>query len=73
MLKQIFNMKKIITDKENTKAIILNENDNIVIALENMNAGQYLKQFALTIDAPILSGQKIAKIDISENSPISSF
>ena len=63
-------MKKIITDKENTKAIILNENDNIVIALENMNAGQYLKQFALTIDAPILSGQKIAKIDISENSPI---
>ena len=63
-------MKKTITDKENTKAIILNENDNIVIALENMNAGQYLKQFALTIDAPILSGQKIAKIDISENSPI---
>ena len=63
-------MKKIITDKENTKVIILNENDNIVIALENMNAGQYLKQFALTIDAPILSGQKIAKIDISENSPI---
>jgi len=63
-------MKKIITDKENSKAIILNENDNIVIALENMNAGQYLKQFALTIDAPILSGQKIAKIDISENSPI---
>ena len=63
-------MKKIITDKENTKAIILNENDNIVIALENMNAGQYLKQFDLKIDAPILSGQKIAKIDISENSPI---
>ena len=63
-------MKKIITDKENAKAIILNENDNIVIALENMNAGQYLKQFALKIDAPIFSGQKIAKIDISENSPI---
>jgi len=63
-------MTKIITDKENTKAIILNENDNIVIALENMNAGQYLKQFALKIDAPILSGQKISKIDISENSPI---
>ena len=63
-------MKKMITDKENTKAIILNENDNIVIALENMNAGQYLKQFALKIDAQILSVQKIAKIDISENSPI---
>ena len=63
-------MKKIITDKENAKAIILNENDNIVIALDNMNAGQYLEQFDLKIDAPILSGQKIAKIDISENSPI---
>ncbi|MDA7545520.1 UxaA family hydrolase [Alphaproteobacteria bacterium] len=63
-------MKKIITDKENAKVIILNEIDNIVIALENMNAGQYLKQFSLKIDAPILSGQKIAKIDISENSPI---
>ena len=63
-------MKKIITDKENAKVIILNEIDNIVIALENMNAGQYLKQFALKIDASILSGQKIAKIDISENSPI---
>ena len=42
-------MKKIITDKENANAIILNENDNIVIALENMNAGQYLKQFGLKI------------------------
>ena len=63
-------MKKIRTDKVNAKAIILNENDNIIIALDNMNAGQYLKQFNLKIDAPILSGQKIAKIDISENSPI---
>ena len=63
-------MKKIVIDNENAKAIILNENDNIVIALENMNAGQYLKQLAFKIDAPILSGQKIAKIDISENSPI---
>ena len=63
-------MKKSITDKENAKAIVLNENDNIVIALQNMNAGQYLKRFALKIDAPILPGQKIAKIDISENSPI---
>ena len=63
-------MKKITTDKENAKAIILNEDDNIIVALDNMNAGQYLKQFNLKIDAPILSGQKIAKIDISENSPI---
>ena len=47
-------MKKIITDKENTKAIILNENDNIVIALENMKSVQYLKQFNIQIDPPLL-------------------
>jgi len=29
-----------------------------------MNAGDYLKEFDLTIDAPILSGQKIAKVNI---------
>lgn len=63
-------MENITTNKENAKAIILNDNDNIIIALDNMSAGQYLKQFSLTIDAPILSGQKIAKVDISANSPI---
>ena len=46
-------MKKIITDKENAKVVILNEIDNIVIALENMNAGQYLKQF---INYSIING-----------------
>ena len=63
-------MKNITTNKENSKAIILNDDDNIIVALDNMKAGQYLEQFSLTIDAPILSGQKIAKVDISENSPI---
>jgi altronate hydrolase len=62
-----------VADKEiNTKpnAIILNKNDNIIIALRNMNAGDYLKDFGLKIDAPILSGQKIAKVDISKDAPI---
>ncbi|MDA9973517.1 UxaA family hydrolase, partial [Alphaproteobacteria bacterium] len=63
-------MENMITNKENAKAIILNEDDNIIVAIDNMNAGQHLKQFSLTIDAPILSGQKIAKVDILENSPI---
>ena len=62
-----------MADKEiSTKpnAIILNKNDNIIIALRNMNAGDYLKDFGLKIDAPILSGQKIAKVDISKDAPI---
>ena len=63
-------MENITINKENAKAIILNDDDNIIVALDNMNAGQYLKQFSLTIDAPILSGQKIAKVDILANSPI---
>jgi hypothetical protein len=54
-------MENITTNKENAKAIVLNDDDNILVALENMNAGQYLKQFSLTIDAPILSGQKNCK------------
>lgn len=52
------------------KAISLSSSDNILIALGNMNAGQHIKKFDLTIDAPILSGQKIAKIDIAENEAI---
>jgi len=50
-------MANIKTSKK-TNAIILNETDNIIIAISNMNAGDYLKEFDLTIDAPILSGQK---------------
>ena len=49
-------------DNSSGRAIILNPDDNIIIAIGNMNAGQYLKTFDLTIDAPILSGQKIAKV-----------
>ena len=52
------------------KAIILNKTDNIVIALNNMNAGDYLKGYDLKIDAPILSGQKIANVDIPKDGPI---
>jgi len=44
--------------KVSGRAIILNQRDNIIIAIGNMNAGHYLKNFDLTIDAPILSGQK---------------
>ena len=57
-------------NEEHSKSIILNESDNIIIALDNMKAGQYLKNFDVTIDAPILSGQKIARVNISKNSPI---
>ena len=52
------------------KALVLNDKDNIIIAIDNMQAGQTLKHFDLTIDAPILSGQKIAKVNIKENAPI---
>ena len=41
-------------NEENSKSIILNDSDNIIIALDNMKAGQYLKNFDVTIDAPIL-------------------
>ena len=62
-----------VTEEINIKssnAILLNDKDNIIIALENMNANQYLEGFDIRIDAPILSGQKIAKEDIVKNSPI---
>ncbi len=56
--------------EERSKSIILNDSDNIIIALDNMKAGQYLKNFDITIDSPILSGQKIARVNISKDSPI---
>ena len=31
------------TYEEHSKSIILNDSDNIIIALDNMKAGQYLK------------------------------
>ena len=57
-------------NKRYSKSIILNDSDNIIISLDNMKAGQYLKNFDVTIDAPILSGQKIARVNISKDSPI---
>ena len=58
------------TNMNASKAILLNDSDNIIIAINNMNANQYLEDFDITLDAPILSGQKIAKIDIVKDSPI---
>ena len=53
-----------------SNAILLNDADNIIVAIDNINANQYLKDFDLTLDAPILSGQKIAKVNILKDSPI---
>ena len=53
-----------------SNAILLNDADNIIIAIDNINANQYLEDFDLTLDAPILSGQKIAKVNILKDSPI---
>ena len=58
------------TYEEYSKSIILNDSDNIIIALDNMKAGQYLKNFDVIIDSPILSGQKIARVNISKGNPI---
>ena len=56
--------------KFKTKAICLNPNDNIIISLGNLPAGHYLSEFKITIDAPILSGQKIALKFIKKDEPI---
>jgi altronate hydrolase len=53
-----------------SKAVLLNDVDNIVIAINNMEAYQYLEDFDITLDSPILSGQKIARLDIAKDSPI---
>ena len=51
-------------------AVLLNDEDNIIIAIDNMKANQHLKDFDITLDAPILSGQKIARVNIIKDSPI---
>ena len=53
-----------------SNAILLNYEDNIIIAIDNMKANQHLEDFDITLDAPILSGQKIARVDIAKDSPI---
>ena len=58
------------TFKKSSNALLLNDNDNIIIAIDNMKANQYLEEFDIILDAPILSSQKIARIDIAKDSPI---
>ena len=58
------------TNINTSKAILLNDIDNIIIAIGNMNANQNLEDFDITLDSPILSGQKIAREDIFKDSPI---
>jgi len=53
-----------------SSAILLNDADNIIIAIDYMNAYHHLENFDIIIDAPILSGQKIARVDIPRDSPI---
>ena len=51
-------------------ALCLHDNDNIIITLKNLNSGTMLNEYGITIDAPALSGQKIARFDIQKDSPI---
>ena len=51
-------------------ALCLHDDDNIIIAINNINSGEYLNEFGLKIDSPSISGQKIARYDIKKNSPI---
>ena len=53
-----------------SKVVLLNDVDNIVIAINNIEAYQYLNDFDITLDSPILSGQKIARVDIAKDKPI---
>ena len=53
-----------------SKAVLLNDLDNIVIAINNIEAYQKLEDFDIKLDSPILSGQKIARADIAKDSPI---
>ena len=51
-------------------ALCLDDNDNILITLKNLNSGMVLNEFRITMDAPALSGQKIARFDIQKDAPI---
>ena len=63
-------MNKIQININASNAVLLNDEDNIIIAIKNMKAYQHLKDFDITLDAPILSGQKIARVNIAKDSPI---
>ena len=51
-------------------ALCLHNNDNILITLKNLNFGMVLSEYGITMDAPALSGQKIARFDIQKDDPI---
>ena len=48
-------------------ALCLHDNDNILITLKNLNSGMVLNEYGITMDAPALSGQKIARFDIQKD------
>ena len=51
-------------------ALCLHDNDNILITIKNLNSGMVLNEYEITMDAPALSGQKIARFDIEKDDPI---
>ena len=51
-------------------ALCLHDNDNILITIKNLNSGMVLNEYGITMDAPALSGQKIARFDIEKDDPI---
>ena len=51
-------------------ALCLHNNDNILITLKNLNSGMVLNEYGIKMNAPVLSGQKIARFDIKKDDPI---
>ena len=41
------------TKMKASNAILLNDTDNIIVAIDNMKANQHLEDFDITLDAPI--------------------
>ena len=62
-------MKKLQSDNL-LSALCLHDNDNILITIKNLNSGMVLNEYGITMDAPALSGQKIARFDIEKDDPI---
>ena len=56
-------------NKNLLNAICLHDNDNIIITLKNLNSGMVLNEYGITMDAPALSGQKIARFDMKKDDP----
>ena len=67
--KGFFIMNKLQSDNL-LNALCLQDNDNILITLKNLNSGMVLNEYGITMDAPALSGQKIARFDIEKDDPI---